>query len=234
MSDSLPAFVSALQLADASFPCGRYTLSHGLESLVQHGLIDRSTDLGTLSGFLADQLRHGFAPSDGIALAHAHRAAVGDDAALAADADRRLIAVKLSREARDASTRTGRQLLATATAVFDGAAVARHRAAVAAGAAPGNAAVVMGLLQAELGISRIHAVATELYAFAIGWLNAAVRLDIADHRVAQAVLHGSRDLQAETSRWVAAAELDELISCVPLVDVMSMRHEQASLRLFST
>ncbi|OMC39063.1 hypothetical protein A5740_02355 [Mycobacterium sp. GA-1841] len=230
----MPGFISALQLADASFPSGRYTLSHGLESLVQHGVITRSTDIGTLGGFLADQLRHGFAPSDGIALAYAHRAAADGHEALAIEADRRLTAVKLTREARDASTRTGRQLLATASGVFGGAATARHRAAVAATTAPGNAAVVMGLLLAELGVPLIHAAATELYAFMAGWLNAAVRLDIADHRVAQAILHGSRSLLRETSQRVVDAELDELSSCVPLIDVMNMRHEQASLRLFST
>jgi hypothetical protein len=52
--------------------------------------------------------------------------------------------------------------------------------------------VVTGILTAELAVPLLHAVATELYAFAAGWLNAAIRLGVTDHRVAQAVLHRMR------------------------------------------
>ena len=77
--------------------------------------------MSTLIALLEDSIRCGVAPSDGVALACAHRAVRphGDvDLELVGQADERLTAVKLAREAREASTRTGRALLATATAAF--------------------------------------------------------------------------------------------------------------------
>ena len=54
---------------------------------------------------LSDCIRFGVAPSDGVALACAHRAAGPDglvDLELVTQADERLTAVKLAREAREA------------------------------------------------------------------------------------------------------------------------------------
>src|SRR5262245_22785287 len=117
---TLAGFLSVLQLSDSAFPSGRYTLSHGLEAFAQDGLLDVPAAAATLEVMLTDVVRFGVAPSDGIALACAHRA-VGPagvvDQALVAQVDERLTAVKLARETREASTRTGRALLVTATVI---------------------------------------------------------------------------------------------------------------------
>ncbi|MET9774013.1 urease accessory UreF family protein [Streptomyces sp. NPDC006367] len=231
--DGLRAFLGSLQLADSAFPSGRYTLSHGLEAFVQAGLVDRSTPPQTLADLLADQVRHGIGPSDGTALACAHRAAGEADAtARAGRVDTRLSEVKLPREVRESSVRTGRALLATATAAFGDGTVAAYARQVRSGRRPGNAAVVLGLVTASLGISREHAVAGELYSFASGWLTAAVRLAVIDHRAAQALLHRVAPVLAETARASCTAGVDDITACTPLIDIMSMRHERASLRLF--
>ena len=115
----LERFVSVLQLSDSAFPSGRYTLSYGLEPLLQDGLLTAPAAGAALVALLADTIRFGVAPSDGLALACSHRA-VGLDASadleLITEVDHRLTAVKIPREARQASTRTGRAVLATATA----------------------------------------------------------------------------------------------------------------------
>ena len=58
-----------LQLADSFFPSGSYTLSHGLESLVQEGAIGSAKDIET---FIRILLCNKIGGSDLIALAHAH------------------------------------------------------------------------------------------------------------------------------------------------------------------
>ncbi|MEE1928790.1 urease accessory UreF family protein [Streptomyces sp. TRM 70351] len=229
----LRAFLGSLQLADSAFPSGRYTLSHGLEAFVQAGLVDRSTPPRALVDLLADQIRHGVGPSDGTALACAHRAAGDTDGtASAGRADTRLSEVKLPREVRETSVRTGRALLATATAAFGDETVTAYARQVRAGRWPGNAAVVLGLVAASLGIDREHAVAGELYSFASGWLTAAVRLAIIDHLTVQALLHTVTPVLAETARDSCAAGVDDIAACTPMIDIMSMRHEHAPLRLF--
>ncbi|WP_205862837.1 urease accessory UreF family protein [Planosporangium thailandense] len=235
---ALPPFLAALQLADSAFPSGRYTLSHGLESFVQSGEVTARSGVRGLWSLLTDQLEHGIATADGVASAWAHRAVSESpdpdryDEQLALTADLRLSSVKLSREAREASARTGRGVLGTTVGSFAGPALTAYARLVDRGAAPGNGAVVTGILAAELAVPLPHSVATELYAFTAGWLNAAVRLGVADHRVAQAVLHRCGPVIDRTVRRACETGLDGLSSSTPLADVMSMRHEQATLRLF--
>ncbi|MFG2044616.1 urease accessory protein UreF [Dactylosporangium sp. NPDC048998] len=238
MALALQPFLAAVQVADSAFPCGRYTLSHGLESFVQAGEVTVRSDVRGLLSLLTGQLEHGIATSDGVALAWAHRAvsaATGPgrfDERLALDADLRLTSVKLAREAREASARTGRGVLGTVVGSFAGPALTAYARLVDRGAAPGNGAVVTGILAAELAVPLQHAVATELYTFAAGWLNAAVRLGVADHRMAQAVLHRCKPVTERSARRASRTGLDDMSSSTPLVDVMGMRHEHAALRLF--
>lgn len=222
------SFLGSLQLADSFFPSGMYALSHGLETFAASGQLTGDT----LEALLSDYLRYGVGPSDGVALACAHRAVALDDLDLAARADARLTAVKLAREARETSLRTGRQLLALASQVFGGAALDAYVRRVREGAAPGNHAVALGLVMATLGIPREQAVAGGLYAFAASCVGASVRLAAIDHRVAQIALHRIKPVIAEVAGSARDGCVEDIASCVPLVDIMTMRHEWAEVRLF--
>jgi urease accessory protein len=231
------SYVSLLQLSDSAFPSGRYTLSHGLEAFAQGGLLTQPTRRSTLVTLLRDCIRFGVAPSDGVALACAHRAANPHgvpDLELATRVDERLTAIKLAREAREASTRAGRALLATATAAFGEVVLASYAERVSDGRSPGNHAVVLGLVSARLGVPRLEAVTGELYAFSASWIAAAVRLAVTDHRTAQAVLHRVRVVIADAASKAVTREPRHICSCTPLPDVMAMRHELSELRLFSS
>jgi urease accessory protein len=245
----LPGFLSVLQLSDSAFPSGRYTLSHGLEAMTQGGLLTTPSAPAELVELLTDQIRAGVAPSDGVALACAHRAAHTADAGNAGDAadrgaapvdletvrdaDARLTAVKLGREAREASTRTGRALLSIAVPAIGTEPVLRLAELVDSGRTPGNHAVVLGVIGATVGVPRLEAVAGELYAFAVSWVSAAVRLSVTDHRTAQTVLHRARPSLAEAALGAVDRDVTHISGCTPLLDLMSMRHEEAELRLFA-
>jgi urease accessory protein len=237
MATSLGSLLSLLQLSDSAFPSGRYTLSYGLESLVQGGHLTVPSDRVTLLAVLGDSVRFGAAPSDGAALACAHRAAGADgavDLELVSQVDARLTAVKLPREAREASTRTGRAVLATATATMGEAALHDYAERVKQRHSAGNYAVVIGVLSALMGVPCLEAVVGELYAFASSWGAAAIRLGLIDHRGAQAMLHQARPVIASAAREVIDRDVRQISSCTPLLDVMAMRHEQAELRLFAS
>ena len=230
------ALLAVLQLSDSGFPNGRYTLSHGLEALAHEGLLSAQCSPHVLAAFLGDYVRFGVAPSDGIALACAHRTVdlEGEvDVERVVQIDRRLAAVKLAREGREASARTGRALLAAAPVVA-GVRMSGLVDLVEVGHTPGNHAVVVGLLSALLGIPTFHAVAGELSAFSTGWLAAAVRLGLTDHLSAQLVLRRVRPALVAAAELAVLADLDDIAACSPLADLMSMRHESSGLRMFST
>jgi urease accessory protein len=231
------SLISLLQLSDSAFPSGRYTLSHGLEPLAQSGRLPTPSAPSQLLSVLSDSIRLAVAPSDGVALACAHCAlhADGDvDLALLQGADQRLTAVKIARDQREASRRTGRALLDAALLAFGGAALRQLSELVGESRTPGNHAVVLGLIAAALGVPRSDAVAGELYAFASGWLSAAVRLGLSDHQTAQALLHAVRHVIVASALRALDGGVGEISACTPLLDVMSMRHEQADVRLFAT
>lgn len=228
--DDLLPFLGSLQLTDAAFPSGRYVLSHGLERYAQETEFCEER----LSAWIADLLRFGAGPADGVALANAHRAAEERDRDRAAEADLRLTATKLTREARSASVRTGKQLLNLANSLFEHPVLADHAEHVRSGELPGNHAVAVGLAQAALGITREHALAGELYAFSAGCASAAVRLALIDHRAAQRLIHDLKPAIIETVSENLDKDVPEIASNLPLADCMAMRHERADARLFMT
>jgi urease accessory protein len=237
MAPGLGSLLSLLQLSDSAFPSGRYTLSYGLEALVQSGHLPVPGESSTLIALLGDSIRFGVAPSDGVALACAHREAGADrdvDLERVMAVDLRLTAVKLPREVREASTRTGRAVLATASAAIEASAVHEYARLVKTGRAPGNHAVVVGLLGARLGVLCLDAVAGELFAFSSSWVAAAVRLGLVDHRGAQALLHQARPVIAAAALDAVDRDVSQISSCTPFMDLMAMRHEEAELRLFAT
>ncbi|MEU3496525.1 urease accessory protein UreF [Kitasatospora cineracea] len=224
----LPALLVSLQLTDSAFPSGFYTLSHGLEGYAQAGAVTPDT----LPDLLADLLRHGVGPSDATALALAHRAVLAGDADTVVRVDRRLYAGKLSREVRQAATRTGRQLLDLAAEVFGQPAIAGHLRLVRERRAPGCQAVAAGIVQAAAGVPVEQAVAGDLFAFSASFAGAALRLRLTDHRKAQVLLRGAAPVIEETVRAALARPEADLGSTAFGADIMSGRHERAEARLF--
>lgn len=226
----LPALLVSLQLADSAFPSGFYTLSHSLEGYAQA----RAVTPDTLPALLADLLRNGVGPSDATALALAHRACAAGELAQAARIDRRLHAGKLSREMRQAATRTGRQLLDLAAEVFGDPRIAGYLRLVRERQAPGCQAVAAGIVQAAAGVPVEQAVAADLFAFAASFAGAALRLRLTDHRKAQVLLRGVAPVIEETVRAALARESADLGSSAVAADLMSGRHERAEARLFAS
>ncbi len=224
------AFLASLQLADSFFPSGGYTLSHGLETYAEAGLLDAQS----LTAIAADLIRASVGPSDAVALAVACRAAPEGDLDQIAEADRRLTAVKLAREPRQASMRLGRQLLAVARDVFADPVSGAYLERVKAEGLPGNQAVAMGMLKARQGVPVREAVTAELYAFAAGCAGAALRMSLIDHRQAQTVIHDLRPAVIAATDDALERSVAEIGGSVPFAEIMTMRHETAEIRLFVT
>ncbi|MFY4722717.1 urease accessory protein UreF [Streptomyces sp. LaBMicrA B280] len=224
------ALLTGLQLTDSAFPSGYYTLSHGLEGFQQaHAVTPR-----TLPALLHDLLRHSVGPADATALALTHRAVGADDWDHVVAVERRLYAAKLGREARQATVRTGRQLLDLAGEVYGTRPIERYRSLYREGAVRGCQPVVVGVVHAAGELTTRQAVTCELFAFAAGFVGAALRLRLTDHRRAQVVLHGAAPVIEETVEAALNRELADLGGCVPVADVMAGRHERAEARLFAS
>ncbi|WTL22555.1 urease accessory UreF family protein [Streptomyces sp. NBC_01506] len=220
----------SLQLTDSAFPSGFYTLSHSLEGFAHA----KAVDSATLPLLLEDLLLHGVGPADATALALAHRATLAGDAAAVAAIDEYLFATKLSRETRQAATRTGRQLLDLAREVFDRPEIDDHFERVVRGEAPGTQAVAAGVIYAATGVPVRQSVASDLFAFCVSFAGAALRLRLTDHRKAQTLLRGAAPVIEAAVDAALRRELADVGATVFASDIMSGRHERADARLFAS
>jgi urease accessory protein len=226
----LGSFLSSLQLADSFFPSGLFTLSHGIESFAQAGLLNAHT----LAGIISDLICASVGPSDAAGVAIAMRAAQEGNLTEVARVDQRLTAIKIAREPRETSTRLGRQLLGLSRDVFESELSGDFLEMVDERVAPGNQAVALALLKVKLGIPVPEAVAGELYSFAASSVGAAVRMSEIDHRNAQRILLLLQPVIERATEDALSRELYELGGSAPFAELMSMRHEEAELRLFSS
>jgi len=189
-------------------------------------------DEQTLPALIAEMIQHSIGRSDAIALVCAYRGARDADLDLVERADTRLTAVKLTAESRRASHRTGRQMLAMGADLLQSEFIESYQQRVKDRALPGNHAVAMGLIKSEMQIDVVHAVAGELYSFAASCAGAALRMSLIDHWQAQRVVNEVKPIIAAVSPTLENCDVRDIAGSVPLSETMSMKHEEAEVRLF--
>jgi urease accessory protein len=145
-----------------------------------------------------------------------------------------LFAAKLNGEMRRASVRSGHQLTDIALAAIGGDGLVEWSRTVAAKETPGCQPVATAVAYAAAGVGTAQAVASDLFAFAVSFLGAALRLQLADHRSVQVVLHAVGPVIARATEEAVERDLDDMGGFVPMADVMSAGHERAEARLFAS
>jgi urease accessory protein len=224
-------FLAALQLGDSLFPSGAFTQSAGLETLVADGEV---VDAAGLRALLRCHLLHRLARADLPVLLAVHAAAAAGDLDTVLEADRLLAAVKLAREERIASARTGRRIAAEAARLAPAPVLNGFAAEAAAGRCPGGAAAALGLAAHAFGIPAGAAALLACYTFGAGLVAAALRLMRVGHGDAQAVLRDCRPDMVAAVELARRADWRDPRACAPHLDVAGARHERAAARLFAS
>jgi urease accessory protein len=238
MSTSVGAGVAqlvvSLQLSDSAFPSGFYAMSHGLEGFLQRGVVDRDTVIELLDDMLVQTV----GPGDATALARAHGFAARREWDEVVELDRQLFASKLSSELRVASTRSGRQLADIAGETFAGTRggddIATWAQRVKARQTPGCQAIVTGVCYAASGVPMTQAVVSDLFAFAVSFAGAALRLRLTDHRGTQVMLRRIQPTIEAVAADAVARPAADIGGFTPVGDIMSAGHERADARLFTS
>lgn len=229
--DSDRALLATLQMADSQFPSGAFSLSHGLETLVDRGVV-RDAD-GVMQA-LRVSLRRRLAPTDLCALLGAHASATDGSLVAAFDIDEVLSAVKLPREEREASCRVGRRLARELARLGGGDLGLGYLEAVETGGTPGNAAVAFGVGAQGMGVDARAAALACCHGFAAGFAGAAMRLGLIGHGAAQATIRSAQVDMAAAVEVASALPWREMASSGFLLDVAMAAHERAEVRMFAS
>lgn len=243
-----------MQLADSSFPSGAYTLSHGLESLVQSGRMATAEDVETFARLL---LCNKVGGTDLVALAHAHQvsfqgssfqgpnlqsstfqsSAIDDLTAFMTnlmEIDARLFAQTPIEKTRLAQRQSGRALLMVASKTWPHAQLDSLSVQTAQGQINCLHPVVFGVVAQIAGLDQSAALVAFVHGFVTGLLGAAIRLGTIGHLQAQQIRRALTDDMAAVCEAAGALSLDEMWSCTPLIDWAQMRQAKLSRRLFAS
>ncbi|SCF11896.1 urease accessory protein UreF [Micromonospora chokoriensis] len=224
-----------LLVADGRFPAGAHAHSGGLEAAVAAG---RVTDLATLEQFLAGRLATAGLVGAAFAAA-AHRAAVAGSAeacrsSVLAQLDAELDARTAAPTLREVSRRQGRALLRAGRTIWPDAPFGDLPATPCGVHQP----LVLGLLCAAAGLSRLDSATIAAYGAVTGAASAGVRLLGLDPYRVQALLVALADAcdgtAADAARAADGPPERLPAAAAPLADIHAEIHATWEVRLFAS
>lgn len=217
-----------MQMSDSAFPAGTFAMSNGLESMYLAGNITTPDGLEEL---LHWQLVHQIGPSDCTAAALAHRHAKNGNMDELLKLDIQYIASKSVQEYREASVRSGTQMIRCVTEILDGdiiSAYARQIQGEVSGAYP----VSFGVCCQAMGISRYGTALAISYGFVSVCVGAALRLGMIQHIEGQHAIHASKPYMKEAAHIGCTA--DAMWQFCPQTEILQMAHERQDSKMFIT
>lgn len=226
--------ISALQLSDSFFPTGMYTTSNGLEALFyknQRRLTNPKELLEMIKVYLAYQI----GPADCTALGNSYDCAQRQDLGALIEIDRMIFSMKLVREIRDASARSGSQLIRCLVSfITNNNILSKFNDAIRDGRATGVFPVAFAIASNVLDISKNTAGLMMLYSFTVSMVGAALRLGMLQHYDGQRVIH---EIKPEISKIVESCierPLTSMWQFAPSIDILQIKHERMNSKMFIT
>jgi urease accessory protein len=224
-----------MQLADSFFPSGMFGLSNGLESLVKHGRIKNKQDV---LNFIEQQIEFQLVPCDCMVFMIAMEATKNENIEELVEADNRFYSMRLIREVRNTSVRTGSQILnCIIQMTFDKKKnnIAKNfQKKITSNETVGTYPVCLGIAVNLLDIPAKSGVRMMLYSFSQSVIAAAIRLGIIEHISGQIILTTLADKINSVSGNIKRESLNNLWQLTPVTDIFQMIHEHDDSKMFIT
>ena len=220
--------LALLQVANASFPTGAFSHSYGFETWISEGIV---SDAATAEGQCRDWLRFGIATADAVAVVAAFRDTLYNDMGGIVVLDHRIDALKLARETRSASTKTGAALIAACRDIFNIEQAGRLDGLVRSGTTPGHHAVVYGVAGAALGFTEHQTVASFLWTGFSNLVSVVARLVPLGQVEVQRIVAAGAPLVETCAEIARTRPIERMGSLLASLDTAAMRHERLPSRL---
>lgn len=223
--------ISILQLSDSFFPTGLYATSNGLEALSQ----EKKLTSKDISQFITTYLNQVVGPSDCTALGNAYESCKKRDIASLIHTDESIYHMKLIEETRTASVRSGNQLLKCVISFSKNKKILRdYQNSISNGKATGIYPVSFGVVTASLDIPKKKAGLIFLYGFTVSIVGAALRLGILQHFEGQKVIQDLKPVILQSVLENIDKPISSMWQFAPSLDILQMKHENMSSKMFIT
>lgn len=221
--------VSVLQLSDSFFPTGMYSASSGLETFVYQKKIQNASELRQL---IKVYLENQIGPADCVALGNSYEYARVSDLQKLKEADQRMFSMKLVKEIRDVSVRSGTQLLKCVNSISSNKMVRDYLDAIKSGQGLGTYPVALAVACAVFGVPKSKAGLILAYTFTVSVIGAALRLGMLNHFEGQKIIDELKPVMVSVVKRSANKQLSDMWQFAPEIDVTQIQHEQADTRMF--
>ncbi|HVX01571.1 MAG TPA: urease accessory UreF family protein [Nitrososphaera sp.] len=226
--------LSMMQLSDSFFPTGMYATSNGLEALLYSGR--KKLEPKELRDLIGTYIAQQMGPADCAALGNAYEYASKSDVENVIYVDRLLHSMKLVKEIRDASARSGTQMLRCTSFFVTGnnKALNGYAAAIKSGRAFGPYPVALAVSCNALSIPKRKAGLAMLYSFSVGMVGAGLRLGMFSHLEGQKVIDELKPAMIRAVNENIDRPVEGMWQFAPQIDIVQMSHEKMASKMFIT
>ena len=230
--DEIEQELGVMQLSDSFFPTGIFATSNGLEFLFAEKKIKGIDDLTNL---IRTNITQQIGPSDCVVLANAFEGARQNNFDAVIETDMLGFATKSIKEIRDASVRSGFQLIRCVSEfVTDNKVLSQYKDKIANDKMHGTFPVAFAVCSNALKIKKEQSMTMMLYGFTVGVVGAALRLGLIQHFEGQKIIHNIKPVISQTVKEYSDKSLSEMWQFAPHVDIIQMSHEKMDSKMFIT
>ncbi|MDQ4067589.1 MAG: urease accessory protein [Thermoproteota archaeon] len=225
------ADLSMMQLSDSFFPTGMYSMSNGLEAIFYSGKKIKAEELREL---VKTYLEYQIGPADCTALGNAYEYAARSNLAKLLEVDRAIFSMKLVQEIRDASIRSGTQLVRCIRSFSDSKILAQYEDAIRGGQAFGPYPVALAVSANAFLIPKEKAALVMLYSFSVSIVGAALRLGMLQHFDGQKVIDELKPTIVKVIQANINRPIEGIWQFAPSIDIIQISHERMNSKMFIT
>jgi urease accessory protein len=225
------ADLSMMQLSDSFFPTGMYSMSNGLEAIFYSGKKIKAEELREL---VKTYLEYQIGPADCTALGNAYEYAARSNLAKLLEVDRAIFSMKLVQEIRDASIRSGTQLVRCIRSFSDSKILGQYEDAIRGGQAFGPYPVALAVSANAFLIPKEKAALVMLYSFSVSIVGAALRLGMLQHFDGQKVIDELKPTIVKVIKANINRPIEGIWQFAPSIDIIQISHERMNSKMFIT
>jgi urease accessory protein len=225
------ADLSMMQLSDSFFPTGMYSMSNGLEAIFYSGKKIKAEELREL---VKTYLEYQIGPADCTALGNAYEHAARSDLLKLLEVDRVIFSMKLVQEIRDASIRSGTQLVRCIRSFSDNKILGQYDNAIRGGQAFGPYPVALAVAANAFLIPKEKAALVMLYSFSVSIVGAALRLGMLQHFDGQKVIDELKPTIVKVTKANINRPIEGIWQFAPSIDIIQISHERMNSKMFIT
>lgn len=222
---------NVMHLSDSFFPTGLFATSNGIEKMFFDKRITTSDELFR---FIKTTLLQQIGPSDCVMLSFAYDYAKDDDYDKIIDLDRMCYCLKPIKEARDYSTRSGKQLAKCVTEMSNNKFLRWYIDSIEGSKMTGIYTISFAICCNALDVSKANALSMFLYGFVVSNVGAALRLGMIQHYEGQKIIHKLKPLLASIVNNSLSVSLSDVWQFAPQIEIFQMKHEKMDSKMFIT